>query len=101
MTPSAGYMIPRTSAEDLRTSLQIQSQAIDRISRASVESFRYAAGYLKLRYQTVCINQPRYYAVIRLILIDKISAVDQNFSPTILFENSRLNKIKNLQLSKS
>ena len=28
--------------------------------KSSAESFRYAAGYLKLIYQTGCSNQPRY-----------------------------------------
>ena len=28
--------------------------------KSSAESFRFAAGYLKLRYQTGCSNQPRY-----------------------------------------
>ena len=29
MKPSFGYLIPRTSAEDLRTNLQIQTQTLD------------------------------------------------------------------------
>ena len=29
--------------------------------KSSAESFRFAAGYLKLRYQTGCSNQPRYF----------------------------------------
>ena len=57
MKPSAGYLIPRTSAEDLYTSPQVQTQILSRISRSSAESFRFAAGYLKLRYQTECSNQ--------------------------------------------
>ena len=48
MKPSAGYLIPRTSNENLRTSLQIQTQTLDRRSRSSAESFRY---------QTECSNQ--------------------------------------------
>ena len=38
MKQSAGYLIPRTSAEDLRTSLQIQIQTLDRISRSLAKS---------------------------------------------------------------
>ena len=63
MKPSAGYLIPKTSAEDLRTILQIQAQTLGQISKSSAESFRYAAGYPKLRYQTGCSNQPRYKPV--------------------------------------
>ena len=37
MKPSAGYLISRTSAKDLRTSLQIQTQTLGRISRSSAE----------------------------------------------------------------
>ena len=44
MKPSPGYLIPITSAEDLKTSLQIQTQTIDQISRSSAESFRCVAG---------------------------------------------------------
>ena len=54
MKPSAGYLIPKTSAEDLSTSLQIQTQTYDRISRSSAESFKWATEYLKFRYQTEC-----------------------------------------------
>ena len=51
MNPSTGYLILRTSAEDLRTSLQIQTQTVSRMSRSSAEGFRYSAGYLKLRFR--------------------------------------------------
>ena len=34
----AGYLIPRILAEDLKTSLQIQTQTLSRISRSSAES---------------------------------------------------------------
>ena len=40
--PLAGYLIPITSAQNLRTSLQIQTQTIGQISRSSAESFRCA-----------------------------------------------------------
>ena len=50
------YLIPRISTEDLRTTLQIQTQTLDPISRSSAESFIYAAGYLKFRYQAGCSN---------------------------------------------
>ena len=70
----AGYLIPRISAKDLKTGLQIQTQTFCRILRSSAESLRYAAGYLKLIYQAGCSNQPRYtqndlpinYAIINL-----------------------------------
>ena len=61
MKPSPGYLIPITSAEDLKTSLQIQTQTIDQISRSSAESFRCVPGNPKFRCQTGCINQPRYW----------------------------------------
>ena len=61
MKPSARYLIPKTSAEDLQTSLQIHTETLSRISTSSAESFRFAAGYLKLRYQTGCSNQSRYF----------------------------------------
>ena len=38
MKPSAEYLISKTSAEDLTTSLQIQTQTFGRISRFSAES---------------------------------------------------------------
>ena len=38
MKPSAGYLIPRTSAEELWTSLLIQTQTLGRISTFSAES---------------------------------------------------------------
>ena len=38
MKTSAGYLIPRTSAEDLSTSLQIQSQNLGWISRSLAKS---------------------------------------------------------------
>ena len=47
---------PRTSAEDLQTSPEIQAQSPGRISRPSAESFRCTAGHLKFRYQTRCSN---------------------------------------------
>ena len=65
MKASSGYLIERTSAEDLQTTLQIQAQTLGRISRSSTESlkrrpsFRIAAEYLKLRYQAGCSNQPQ------------------------------------------
>ena len=59
MKPLAGYLIPKTSAEDLSTSLQIQTQTHDRISRSSAENFKWAAEYLKFRYQAEC-SQTRY-----------------------------------------
>ena len=31
--------------------------------KSSAESFRFATGYLKLRYQTGCSNEPRYFHV--------------------------------------
>ena len=61
MKSSAGYLTPRTSAKDLRTSLQIQIQNPGSISKSSAESFRCVVGYLKFRYQTGCSNQPRHY----------------------------------------
>ena len=38
MKPSAGYLIPRTSAKDLYTSPQVQTQTLSRISRSLAES---------------------------------------------------------------
>ena len=61
MKPSAVYLIPRNLTEDLRTRLEIQTQALGRISRSSAESFRYVTVYLKLRYQPGCSNQPWYH----------------------------------------
>ena len=52
MKPSAGYLKLKSSAEEMETNLQIQTQTIGRISRSSAESFRCAAGHLKFRYQT-------------------------------------------------
>ena len=51
MSPSTGYLILRASAEDLRTSLQIQTQTVSRMSRSLAEGFRYSTGYLKLRFR--------------------------------------------------
>ena len=59
MKASAGCLIVRTSADDLLTSLQILTQTIGRKLRSLAESFRFATGYLNLRYQTGCSNQPR------------------------------------------
>ena len=65
MKALTGYLIERTSVDDLQTTLQIQAQTLGRISRSSTEnlrprlSFRIAAGYLGLRYQTGFTNQPR------------------------------------------
>ena len=58
---SAGYLLSRASAEDYRTCLQNQAQTLGRTSGSSAESFRCAAGYLKLSYQTECSNQPRQF----------------------------------------
>ena len=38
MKPSAGYLIPITSIEALRSSLPVQTQTLDQISRSSAES---------------------------------------------------------------
>ena len=61
MKSLARYLIPRTSAEDLRSSLQVQFQTPGSISKSSAGSFRCVVGYLKLRYQTGCSKQPRHY----------------------------------------
>ena len=49
MKLSAGCLIPKTSAEDLRTSLQIQTQTLDRISRSSAESLNARLRLLDVR----------------------------------------------------
>ena len=65
----AGYLIPRTSTEDLRptnpdSNPRPDIKILGRECKSSAESFRYADGYLKLRYQTGCSNQPQYFSTI-------------------------------------
>ena len=59
---------PRTSAKDFWTSLQVQAQILNRISRSSAESFRCAAGHLKCRYQIWYSNLPMYIDNINFLL---------------------------------
>ena len=65
MKPSAGCLIPKTSAEDLYPDSNPGAyiKILGRKFESLAESFRFAAGYLKLRYQTGCSNQPRYFHV--------------------------------------
>ena len=70
MKSSARYLIARTSAEDLLISLQIQTETLGRILRSSAKSFRCAAGYLNLRYQTGLSNHQ--FFSIRLLFVMKL-----------------------------
>ena len=45
MKPSVRYLIPITSAEDLRTSLQIKTQTISQISRSTAICYSYQKKY--------------------------------------------------------
>ena len=60
--PAKGYSLdlqitgPRTLAKDFQTTLQIQAQILNQISRSSTKNFRCAAGHLKCTYQIWCSN---------------------------------------------
>ena len=61
------------SAEDMsldfKTSLQIQTETLGRISRSSSESFRCEAAHLKFGYQTRCSILLMYFYNISFLLL--------------------------------
>ena len=80
MKPSAKYLIPRSLVEDFldQSSYPDSNPRPDikilvRSFKSSVDSFRFAAEYLKLRYQTGWNNQPRYYLCSNLISLRKVA----------------------------
>ena len=73
MKPSAGYLNLRTSADEMYTNFQIQTQTLGRISRSSAESSYYQEFQMfgrtsEIQIQTRCSNLPMYVDNIGFLL---------------------------------